>query len=79
VEEMQAAYLGYVAFWGTYSIDRQLQRLTYRVTGSLFPNWVDHEQVRSYELDGGRLTLQTTPLLVQGQTVVGVLVWEKVV
>ncbi|MCA9120138.1 MAG: lipocalin-like domain-containing protein [Planctomycetaceae bacterium] len=77
-EEMQAAYQGYVAFWANYTVDEEQGTMSYTVEGSLFPNWVGHQQERHYKFDGNRLTLETSPLSLGGkENVVGVLVWEK--
>lgn len=76
-EEVEEAYRGYVAFWGHYEVDESAQVMRYKVAGSLFPNWIGHPQERKYVIDGDRLTLTTTPLLIQGNQVVGVLVWQR--
>ena len=77
-EEIQAAYQGYVAFYGDYTVDPTAGIMQYKVTGSLYPNWIGHSQERFYEINGNTLTLKTTPVLVHGKEMVGVLVWEKV-
>jgi len=45
---------------------------------SLFPNWVGVDQVRSFSLEGDRLTLSTPPMLVEGVEQAGHLTWERV-
>jgi len=76
-EEIVAAYQGFVSFWGEYEIDVERQTLSYAVHGSLFPNWIGHRQVRHFEFQGSQLTLRTETLLVAGEEMVGVLVWQR--
>ncbi len=77
-EEVKAAFEGFVAYCGTYSIDEQRGTVTHHVEASLLPNWVGTDQQRFFTLTGRRLTLRTPPLLVNGQTVTATLVWERV-
>lgn len=78
-EEIQAAYQGYIAFWASYTVDEEKAMMSYTVEGSLYPNWVGHQQDRFYAFEEERLILKTTPLSLAGkENVVGVLVWEKV-
>lgn len=77
-DEIKAAYQGYVAFWGNYEVDAAKQEVTYVITGSLFPNWVGHQNLRYYEIAGERLTLRTPPFLMAGMEIVGVLIWQRV-
>lgn len=77
-EEIRAAYQGYVAFWGNYKFDEAKRELTYVITGSLFPNWVGHTNLRFYEFEENRLTFRTPPFLMAGTELVGVLIWERV-
>ncbi len=79
-EEILAAYQGYIAYWANYTVDEEKATMSYTVEGSLFPNWVGHQQERFYSFDENRLTLKTTPLSIAGkENVVGVLVWERLV
>ena len=77
-DEVRAAYQGYIAFWSKIEIDTVKQVMTYQVEGSLFPNWVGHNNLRHYEFDGDRLTLTTPAFLMAEQEVMGVLVWERI-
>lgn len=77
-EEVRAAFDGYIAYYGTYTIDTALSSITHHITGSLFPNWVGVDQVRYYQLEGSRLTLATPPLLVGARALRSVLVWQRV-
>ena len=76
--EIRAAYQGFLAAWGRYSVDEAEGRLRYRVEGSLFPNWVGTDQERWYELEGDRLTLTTPQIVVRGKATVSALIWERI-
>ena len=77
-DEIRAAYQGFLASWGRYSVDEAEGKLRYRVEGSLFPNWVGSDQERSYELKDDRLTFTTPQTVVRGKPTVSVLIWERV-
>jgi hypothetical protein len=76
-EEIRAAFQGYQAYYGTYTIDEGPRTVTHHLVGSLLPNWVGVDQVRYLDLEGERLTLRTPPLSLRGKDAVGYLVWEK--
>ena len=69
-EEAQNVYLGYVAYFGTYTVDEQAHAVTHHVEGSLNPSYFGTDQVRPATLDGDRLTLS------DGKTFR--VVWERV-
>jgi hypothetical protein len=56
-EEARDAYLGYVAYFGTYSVDETRRIVTHHVEGSLRPEYVGTDQERPATLEGDRLTL----------------------
>ena len=60
--EIKAAYNGYVAYCGTYTVQKDAHTITHSVEGASFPNWVGSEQVRHFEFSGDRLTLSTPPI-----------------
>jgi len=76
--EIRTAYQGYVGFWSRIEVDEANKKFTYNVEGSLFPNWIGHENIRYYEIEGDRMTLKTPPFLVAGNEIVGVLVWNRI-
>lgn len=77
-EEIRAAYQGYVSFWAQFNIDEAKQEMTYVVEGSLFPNWLGHQNLRHYQFDGNRMTLKTPAFLMAEQEITGVLIWERI-
>lgn len=76
-EQVQAAFRGYLAYFGRYTVDETQRTVTHHIQGALLPNWVGVDQVRFFELAGNQLTLCTPPLMIGGAEAVGYLVWEK--
>ena len=76
--EVRAAFEGYTAYFGTYTIDTKKQTVTHRVRGASYPNWVARDQLRYYKFDGSRLSLSAPPMVVGGQTFDFVLIWERI-
>jgi len=56
-EEARDAYLGYAAYFGTYSVDEASRVITHHVEASLGPGYAGTDQRRPAELSGDRLTL----------------------
>jgi hypothetical protein len=76
--EVRDAFDGYIAYFGTYSIDESKHAITHHVVGASFPNWVGVDLVRIYTFDeGGRLQLATPPIVVGGRSLEYVLLWER--
>lgn len=76
--EVRDAFAGYIAYFGTYSIDESKQAVTHHVVGASFPNWVGVDLVRLYAFDdSGRLQLATPPIVVGGRSLEYVLLWER--
>jgi len=74
-EEKEAAIGTYVSYCGKYSVSEEY--VTHHIEVSLFPNWIGADQKRKYRFEGNRLILITDPLIVKGQTVEGLLIWER--
>jgi hypothetical protein len=75
--ELTAAVGGYIAYFGSYSVDEGARVVTHHLTGSLFPNWVGTEQQRAIVLQGDQLTLSSQPIPFQGETRVFRIVWKR--
>jgi lipocalin-like protein len=59
-EEVRAAFMSYGAYFGTYLVDVPHKGiLTYKVSGSLFPNMTGRAIEREYSLQGDSLTLRS--------------------
>jgi hypothetical protein len=74
--EVRAAFGGYVAYYGTYSINPDEKTIVHHIEAALLPNWVKTGQQRHFEFDGNYLILKG-PLLLGGVPVVVSLVWER--
>lgn len=77
-EERAAAYAGYIAYYGGFTVDPVAGVVRHHVTSSLFPNWVGSEQVRHYVLNGDQLTLSAPSVDARGQPVTAQVVWRRV-
>ena len=70
-EEAKDAITGYLAYFGTYSVDEQIRTITHRRNGNINPGQVGDEVVRNYVFESNdRLVL--TPA---GST--NKIVWER--
>jgi hypothetical protein len=76
-QQVRAAYLGYIAYFGTYEIAADEEHVVHHVEGALNPAWVEGDQVRTLTFDGDRLVL-TADVQKGGATVTHVLTWEKI-
>jgi hypothetical protein len=56
-DEAKAALQGYVAYFGTYSVDGEEGSVTHHRIGNLVPNRVGVDAKRFYSFQGDRLTL----------------------
>ncbi len=77
VEDRAAAYSGYLAYFGAYSVaDGQV---THRIEASLYPNWSGAEQTRPYTHEDPSLVLRTPPTtLPDGSVVVNEMSWTRI-
>ena len=76
-EEVSQAFDGFVAYWGTYTLDETNRTVTHHVEGSLFPNDLGKHQLRHYELIEDQLTLRTEPSVRYGRMRTVDLVWQR--
>jgi hypothetical protein len=74
--EVRAAFDGYTAYYGTYSVNPDEQTIVHHLEAALLPNWVGTDQRRHFEFDEKYLTLKG-PLLLGGVQGVVSLVWER--
>jgi hypothetical protein len=73
--EVRAAFGGYTAYYGTYSVNPDDRTIVHHIEAALLPNWVGTDQRRHFEFDGKYLTLKG-PLILGGVQGVVSLVWE---
>ena len=74
--QAQSAYAGYIAYFGTYTIDEARQIVTHHVVGSINPGIVGSDQVRRMRLEDGLLILEADFRTSRG-TVVQTLTWRR--
>lgn len=77
-EEYKKAFLGFVSYFGEYTLDLDRRTVTHHVKGASAPNWVGRDQLRFFDLVDDRLTLRTPPVTgTDGVKAVQILVWER--
>jgi hypothetical protein len=74
--EVRAAFGGYTAYYGTYSVNPDERTIVHHIEAALLPNWIGTDQRRHFEFDGKYLTLKG-PLRLGGVQGVVKLVWER--
>ena len=72
----RAAYLGYIAYFGTYDVAADGRSVVHHVQGSLNPAWVGGDQVRQLRFEGERLVLSTETRK-NGKSIRHELTWER--
>jgi hypothetical protein len=75
-QQVRAAYLGYIAYFGTYEVAPDGESVVHHVHGALNPAWVGGDQVRRMRFEGERLIL-SADVKKAGETVTHVLTWER--
>lgn len=76
VTELAQAFTSFNAYAGTYKLNGNT--VTHHIEIALIPNRVDTDLVRTFSLNGDRVTLKTPPTLSDGVSKVFELVWERV-
>jgi hypothetical protein len=76
--EVRAAFEGHVSYFGTYTVDSSARTVTHHVRGASYPNWMGHDQIRYYRIDGSHLVLSTPPILDRGESLEYTLTWERI-
>ena len=75
-QQIRAAYLGYIAYFGTYEVAPDGRSVVHHVQGSLNSAWVGGQQVRRMRFEEGRLVL-SADVHKSGETVTHTLTWER--
>jgi len=74
--DVRAAFAGYTAYYGTYSVNPDQQTIVHHIQAALLPNWAGTDHRRHFAFDGKYLVIQGDLLLAGVQGVVS-LVWER--
>lgn len=56
--EVRAAYVGYAAYFGTYTVDARTGTVVHRVEGSLMPGYNGTDQPRPFKVRGDELVIE---------------------
>ncbi len=72
-DEIKPAFDGYIAYYGTYSLDEKNSIIMHAVQGSLYPNWIGMLLTRSFEFSGNRLILKPASASAGSE----ILTWER--
>lgn len=75
-QSVRAAYIGYIAYFGSYEVAPDGASVSHRVEGALNPEWVGGTQTRALRFDGERLVL-SVDVQKNGDVVRHTLTWEK--
>jgi hypothetical protein len=75
-QQVRAAYIGYIAYFGTYEVNATRGTVTHHVLGALNPSWVGGTQVRRMRLDGELLELQAD-VHKNGEIITHILTWRR--
>jgi hypothetical protein len=75
-QQVRAAYIGYIAYFGTYDVAPDGSSVVHHVEGSLNPGWVGGEQRRALRFDGERLILSAS-VKKHDAIVTHALTWER--
>jgi hypothetical protein len=74
--ERAAAYSGFLAYYGRYTVDAANGRVTHHVEGSTNPNWPGTDLVRYYAFSADDSRLMLSLKNAEGR-ITGTLTWER--
>lgn len=75
-QEIDAAYKSYAAYYGKY-YERTPGEIIHTVEGSLFPNWIGHDEIRYGKIVDNFLILSTPPIKTGGGEIVFHVTWKR--
>ena len=77
-EDLRVAFLGYLGYFGTYTVDETAGTVTHHVLGSWHPNWVGTKQVRHFRRERESIVIETPSISSRGRAYRTRLVWRCV-
>jgi len=75
--EVRSAFEGHMSYFGTYTVDPAARTVIHHVRGASYPNWIGHDQIRYYRIDGPHLVLSAPPILDGGEALEYILTWKR--
>ena len=75
-QTVRAAYIGYIAYFGSYEVAPDGTSVVHHVEGALNPEWVGGKQVRKLRFEGDLLVL-SADVRKAGEIVTHTLIWER--
>ena len=75
-QQVRGAYIGYIAYFGTYEVASDGESVIHHVEGALNPAWVGGQQVRKMRFVGDRLIL-SADVHKSGDVATHTLTWER--
>jgi Lipocalin-like domain len=76
-EEIKAAYEGFAAYFGTYTVDDAAGTVTHHLQGHTFPNRIGSNNTRVFTFADQYLTLRAS-LRRNGRPLTALLIWARV-
>lgn len=76
-EEVGRAFNSYQAYYGTYK-EEAPGKVIHTVSGSIFPNWTGHDEVRFAVIKGDKLIISTPAIPVGEDEITFYVVWQRV-
>jgi hypothetical protein len=75
--EVQEAFTGYYAYFGTYEVDERAQAVTHHIKASLRSHEVGVDYVRPFELSGDQLKLRYPVTADDGEIRTRIIIWHR--
>jgi hypothetical protein len=77
-EEIKAAYEGFTAYFGMYTVNETAGTVTHHVQGHTFPNYIGSQVTREFTLVDQCLTLRAS-VRRDGKPLTALLIWARAV
>lgn len=77
IKEKSGAFGSYLAYYGQF-VEHNPGEFTHTVEGSLFPNWVGHEEIRYAKIERDLLTLSTPPIPTDDGDITFKITWRRI-
>jgi hypothetical protein len=76
-DEIKAAFEGFDAYCGTYTVDAHQHAVTHHLIATRFPNWEGTDQLRFVDLTENELILRSPPIRAGGNEWTVVVTWTR--